>query len=199
MRATCLVCTLKRSPEASNSESLAQVVLGALRDEGVETDVVRLADHRIDFGVVSEAVSDGDEWPPIRERILASEILLMAIPTWLGQPSSVAKIALERMDAFLSETREDGKTPIAYNRVAGVVVVGNEDGAHHVIGETNAALNDVSVSVRRSPGALGGHLHVHTNPDGGTTVHAVVPLDPHQVSQDVTCGCCAEGQCRCAA
>ena len=147
MRATCLVCTLKRSPEESNSESLAQVVLAALREEGVETDVIRLADHQIDFGVVSEPVSDGDEWPAIRERILASEILVMAIPTWLGQPSSVSKVALERMDAFLSETREDGETPIAYNRVAGVVVVGNEDGAHHVIGETNGALCDIGYSV----------------------------------------------------
>jgi multimeric flavodoxin WrbA len=147
MQATCLVCTLKRSPAESNSEALAQVVLGALRDEGVETDVIRLADHQIDFGVVSEAVSDGDEWPAIRERILASEILIMAIPTWLGQPSSVSKVALERMDAFLSETHDDGETPIAYNRVAGVVVVGNEDGAHHVIGETNAALNDIGYSM----------------------------------------------------
>ncbi len=147
MRATCLVCTLKRSPEESNSESLAQVVLGALREEGVETDVIRLADHRIDFGVVSEAVSDGDEWPAIRDRILASEILVMAIPTWLGQPSSVAKVALERMDAFLSETREDGKTPIAYNRVAGVVVTGNEDGAHHVIGELAGSLIDIGFTL----------------------------------------------------
>jgi multimeric flavodoxin WrbA len=88
MRATCLVCTLKRSSEASNSEALAQVVLDALRDEGVETGVIRLADHQIDFGVVSEVVSDGDEWPAIRERIVASEILVMAIPTWLGQPAS---------------------------------------------------------------------------------------------------------------
>jgi multimeric flavodoxin WrbA len=147
MRAICLVCTLKHSPEESNSESLAQVVLEALRDEGVETDLIRLADHQIDFGVVSEAVSDDDEWPAIRERIVAAEILLMAIPTWLGQPTSVSKLALERMDAFLSETHDDGKTPLAYNRVAGVVVVGNEDGAHHVIGETNAALNDIGYSM----------------------------------------------------
>ena len=56
----------------------------------------------------------------------------MATPTWRGQPSSIAKRALERMDAMLSETRDDG-TPVAYNRVAGVVVTGNEDGAHHVI------------------------------------------------------------------
>ena len=131
MHATCLVCTLKRSPEPSNSESLAEVVLDALRDEGVTTDVIRLADHQIDPGVVSEAVSDGDEWPAFRERILKAEILLFAVPTWLGQPSSVSKRALERMDAFISETKEDGETPIAYDRVAGVVVVGNEDGAHH--------------------------------------------------------------------
>ena len=147
MRATCLVCTLKRSPQQSNSEALAQVVLGELRAEGVDTDVIRLADHQIDFGVVSEAISDGDEWPAIRGRILASEILVMAIPTWLGQPSSVSKIAIERMDAFLSETYDDAKTPIAYNRVAGVVVVGNEDGAHHVIAETNGALGDIGYSV----------------------------------------------------
>jgi hypothetical protein len=53
------------------------------------------------------------------------------------------------MDAFLSETRDDGRTPIAYNRLAGVVVVGNEDGAHHVIAETNGALNDIGYSLPR--------------------------------------------------
>lgn len=146
MRVTCLVCTLKRSPEPSNSESLAEVVLEELRTQGVQTDAIRLADHRIDPGVVSEAVSEGDEWPAIRERILAAEILLFALPTWLGQPSSVAKRALERMDAFLSETRDDD-TPVAYNRVAGVVVVGNEDGAHHCIAEVNGALNDIGYTL----------------------------------------------------
>jgi multimeric flavodoxin WrbA len=146
MKATCLVCTLKRSPEPSNSESLAEVVLDALRAEGVETDVIRLADHQIDPGVVSDAVSDGDEWPAIRERVLAAEILIVALPTWLGQPSSVSKRALERMDAFISETRDDG-APIAQDRVAGVVVVGNEDGAHHCIAEVCGALNDIGYTL----------------------------------------------------
>jgi hypothetical protein len=71
MRATCLVCPVKRSPAESNSEALARLVLDALREEGVEPDVIRLADHQIDFGVVSEAVSDGDEWPGICDRIPA--------------------------------------------------------------------------------------------------------------------------------
>jgi signal transduction histidine kinase len=48
-------------------------------------------------------------------------------------------------------------------------------------------------------GALGGHLHVHSAPGRGTMVHATVPLDPRSPGGDVTCGCCAEGQCRCAA
>jgi len=147
VKAICLNCTLKASPETSNAASLADVVMSSLRDEGVETDEIRLVDHRIDPGVVSEAVAEGDEWPAIRERILTAEILVIATPTWLGQPSSVSKRALERMDAFLSETREDGETPIAYNRVAGVVVVGNEDGAHHCIAEISGALVDIGYTI----------------------------------------------------
>ena len=150
MKAICLNCTLKPSPEESSAASLAEVVMSLLRDEGVEIDEIRLVDHRIDPGVVSEAVAEGDEWPAIRERILAAEILVFATPTWMGQPSSVAKRALERMDAFLSETREDGQTPIAYNRVAGVVVVGNEDGAHHTISQINSVLIDLGYTI---PGA----------------------------------------------
>ena len=142
MKALTLNCTLKRSPEETNTGSLATVVEEALREHGVETDQIRLADHVIEPGVVSEPVTDADEWPAIRERILAADILIVATPTWLGQPSSIAKRALERMDAMLSETRDDG-TPVAYNRVAAVVVTGNEDGAHHVIAEVSQALNDI--------------------------------------------------------
>jgi multimeric flavodoxin WrbA len=146
MKALTLNCTLKRSPEESNTGALASVVEEALREHGVETDQIRLADHVIEPGVVSEKVTDADEWPAIRERILAAEILIVATPTWLGQPSSIAKRALERMDAMLSETREDG-TPVAYNRVAGIVVTGNEDGAHHVIAEVGQALNDIGYTL----------------------------------------------------
>jgi len=48
-------------------------------------------------------------------------------------------------------------------------------------------------------GALGGHLHVESRKGAGTSVLAVVPRDPHDPASDVSCGCCAEGQCRCAA
>jgi multimeric flavodoxin WrbA len=146
MRALCLNCTLKRSPEPSNTEDLARVVLDALEADGWDTETVRVVDHVVEPGVVSEAVTDDDEWPALRVKVVAADVLIIATPTWLGQPSSVAKRVLERMDAMLSETYDDGKTPLAYNRVAGVVVTGNEDGAHHCIGEIMGALNDIGYS-----------------------------------------------------
>jgi signal transduction histidine kinase len=48
-------------------------------------------------------------------------------------------------------------------------------------------------------GALGGHLHVESPLGEGTTVRAIVPLDPRDAASELSCGCCAEGQCRCAA
>jgi hypothetical protein len=51
------------------------------------------------------------------------------------------------MDALLSETYDDGETPIAFNRVAGVVVVGNEDAAHHCISEISGALIDIGYTI----------------------------------------------------
>ena len=145
MRALVLNATLKPSPEASNTEALARIVTDALSAEQVEVSFVRLADHRIDPGVVSEAISDGDEWPGIHEQILGADILIMATPTWLGQPSSLCQRALERMDAMLSET-DDQEIPVAYNKVAGIVVTGNEDGAHHIIANVGQALNDIGYS-----------------------------------------------------
>ncbi len=146
MRAVVLNCTLKPSPEPSSTEALARVVTGTLEAHGVACDIIRLADHDIAPGVVSEAVRVGDEWPAIRERILSADILVIATPTWMGQPSSISKRALERMDAFLSESKSDGR-PVAYDKVAGFVVTGNEDGAHHVIAELAQVAIDLGYTV----------------------------------------------------
>ncbi len=145
MNAVVLNCTLKPSPAESNSEALARVVATALEERGVAVEFHRVVDHDVRPGVSSDE-GDGDGWPRLRERILAAEILVVATPTWLGRPSSVAQRALERMDAMIAETDDDGR-PVAYNRVAGVVVTGNEDGAHHVIAEVAGALIDIGYTV----------------------------------------------------
>jgi multimeric flavodoxin WrbA len=86
--------------------------------------VLNCTNYDVRHGASSDE-GDGDQWPRLRSKILDAEILVMASPTWLGQPSSVAMRVLERMDAMLSET-DDQERPVAYNRVAGVVVTGTD-------------------------------------------------------------------------
>jgi multimeric flavodoxin WrbA len=135
----------KPSPATSNTEALARVVTDALSERDVETEIVRVVDFHVRPGVTSDE-GDGDEWPAIQEKLLSAEILVVATPTWLGRPSSIAQRVLERMDAMLSEEDDDGR-PVAYNRVAGVVVTGNEDGAHHVISEISGGLIDIGYTI----------------------------------------------------
>ncbi|WP_455351704.1 flavodoxin family protein [Streptomyces sp. SYSU K217416] len=155
MKALVVNCTLKNSPEPSNTHALATVVADRLGELGAEVDFVRAVDLNIKPGVTSDA-GDGDQWPDVREKLLNAEILIMASPTWLGRPSSVAQRVLERMDAMLSET-DDEDRPVAYNRVAGVVVTGNEDGAHHVISEISGALADIGYTI---PGQAWTYWHL---------------------------------------
>ncbi|MYV37372.1 flavodoxin family protein [Streptomyces sp. SID1328] len=152
-------CTLKPSPEPSNTEALAGIVIAALKGHGVEVDVVRAVDLNIAPGVETD-MGQGDEWPGVHAKLLAAQILVIASPTWVGHPSSVAQRVLERMDAMIGETDADGR-PVAYNRVAGVVVTGNEDGAHHVISEIDGALGDIGYTI---PGQAWTYWHLGPGP-----------------------------------
>jgi multimeric flavodoxin WrbA len=145
LRALVLVCTLKPSPSESSSSLLGTQVLRALEQHGVTGEVVRVVDHRVRFGVTTDE-GEGDEWPQLREKMLASDILVMATPIWLGQPSSVCKLVLERLDAELGETDDEGRM-LTFGKVAVVAVVGNEDGAHHVSASCFQALNDVGFTI----------------------------------------------------
>ena len=145
LRALALNCTLKSSDQPSSTERMLALLLEELDHRQVMGDMIRVVDHDVRPGVTSDEGA-GDAWPAIRARILESDILLLGTPIWLGQPSSVCKRVLERLDAFLSET-DDGGRMVSYGRVAVVAVVGNEDGAHHVSAELYQALNDVGFSL----------------------------------------------------
>ncbi|WP_328471216.1 NAD(P)H-dependent oxidoreductase [Actinoplanes sp. NBC_00393] len=150
LKALVLGCSLKKSPAPSSSELLGREVLAALSDHDVDGELIRIVDHDVRFGVSTDE-GDGDEWPAIREKLLASDILVIATPIWMGQPSSVCKMVLERLDAELSETDEQGRL-LTYGKVAVVAVVGNEDGAHHVTAEVIQALNDVGFTIPAAGG-----------------------------------------------
>ena len=145
LRALALNCTLKPSPALSSTERLAREVLDALEDHGVEGEHVRVVDLDLRPGVEKD-MGDGDEWPRLRERILAADVLVFATPTWMGQTTSVGQRVLERLDAELSETDAEGR-PTMFGKVAIVAVVGNEDGAHHICADVFQALDDVGFTI----------------------------------------------------
>ena len=144
---SCLVlsCTLKPSPAESSSDLLGSQVLAAFGELGVTGSMERVVVHDVRFGVSTDE-GDGDAWPTLRQRVLDADILVLVTPIWMGQPASVAKMVLERLDAELSETDDDGRL-LTFGKVAAVGVVGNEDGAHHVSAELFQALDDVGFTI----------------------------------------------------
>ncbi|MCQ4286029.1 NAD(P)H-dependent oxidoreductase [Pseudomonas stutzeri] len=145
LSALSINCTLKASPNTSSCSLLLSQAERELGKLGVTCEQLRAVDFNIKPGVTSDE-GPGDDWPMIREKILAADILLLGTPIWLGHQSSICQRVLERLDAFLSET-DDQQRMVSYGRVACVAVVGNEDGAHHVVAELYQGLNDVGFSI----------------------------------------------------
>jgi len=145
LKALGLNCTLVPSPKPSSSQKLLDQLFAALRKRDVVTDSVRLVDLDIKAGV-SHDEGDGDDWPDVRRRIMDADILVVVTPIWVGQPSSIAKRVLERMDAILGDIGDDGRYP-TFGKVAMVGVVGNEDGAHHVSAELYQGLADFGFTI----------------------------------------------------
>lgn len=146
LKVLALNASLKTSTkDPSSTDRMLSLILDELAKEGADGDIVRVADLDIKPGVTSDE-GPGDAWPALRSRIIESDIVVFGTPVWLGQPSSIIKRVLERMDAFLSETDDGGRMP-SYGTVAAVAVVGNEDGAHHISAELYQALNDVGFTL----------------------------------------------------
>ncbi|MEF9982185.1 MAG: NAD(P)H-dependent oxidoreductase [Glutamicibacter sp.] len=145
INALILVCTLSPSPKASNSDLLARQVAAEFEEHQVHSEILRIADFDVRPGVLKD-MGGGDQWPGIRQKLLAADILVLATPIWLGHPSSLAQRVLERLDAELSQTDEQGR-PILFGKVGVVAVVGNEDGAHHVIADLGQGLADVGFTL----------------------------------------------------
>ena len=150
LTAIAINCTLKsRSDPPSSTDRMIGLLADELKRHDVRlAETIRIAERNILSGVTSDE-GPGDDWPDVRKRILSADILIFGTPIWLGQPSSLAKRVLERMDAFLSETDERGRMP-SFGKVAVAAIVGNEDGAHHVTAELFQALNDVGWTIPAS-------------------------------------------------
>jgi len=145
LKAFGLNCSLQGSSQPSSTEALMRQLFQELAKHDVEGEIVRAADHDIKAGVSNDE-GDGDAWPALLSKVHDADILVIGSPIWLGQPSSIAKRVLERMDAFIADKDGRGRMP-SYGKVAICAIVGNEDGAHHSAAEILSALLEVGFTV----------------------------------------------------
>lgn len=145
LRAVLLNCTLKRSPSISNTQALMDHVIEHYDALGVTSETVRVVDYDVRFGISNDE-GDGDQWPLILEKILAADIIIVGTPIWFGVRGSVAQLVIERLDGTYGNTNAVGQYPL-YNKVGGVVVTGNEDGAHDAAGTTLFNLSHLGCTI----------------------------------------------------
>jgi len=133
LRAVFINCTLKRSPEVSHTQGLADLSIAIMRRLGVAVDLIRAVDHEIASGVYPDMTEHGweqDDWPSIYGQVMTANILVITTPIWLGEKSSVCTRVIERLYGDSHLLNDAGQWSY-YGRVGGCIVTGNEDGAKH--------------------------------------------------------------------
>jgi len=149
LRALYVNCTLKRSPEVSNTEGLMAISTAIMRAQGVHVDEIRFIDHDVAVGVYPDMTERGwavDEWPAIYETVKAADILVIGTPIWLGEKSSVCTHLVERLYANSAELNDAGQYAY-YGKTGGVIVTGNEDGIKHIAMNVLYSLQHLGYSI----------------------------------------------------
>jgi multimeric flavodoxin WrbA len=134
LRAVFINCTLKRSPETSNTQGLMDSSIALMREHGVAVETIRFVDHDVATGVYPDMREYGwqfDAWPEeIWPKVEDADILVIGGPIWLGDNSSVTKRLIERLYAMGGEKNAKGQY-VFYGKVGGAIITGNEDGIKH--------------------------------------------------------------------
>jgi len=149
LRALFINCTLKRSPEVSNTEGLIDASAALMMKHGVGVEVVRAVDCDIATGVYLDMTEHGwasDAWPDIHKDVMASDILVLAGPIWLGDNSSVMKKVIERLYGGSSILNDAGQYAY-YGRVGGCLITGNEDGIKHCASNVLYSLQHIGYTI----------------------------------------------------
>ncbi|MBI5138586.1 MAG: flavodoxin family protein [Candidatus Vogelbacteria bacterium] len=120
----------------TNSEELLGELLRKIRGEGVSAEMVKLGDLNFEHGMNAEM---NDDFKTVINAVLGADIVVWATPIHWGMPSSLIVKTIERMNSIDDGYLETGKNPLK-DKVAGMVVVGHEDGMQHVVGMLSNAL-----------------------------------------------------------
>ncbi len=149
LRTLFLNCTLKKSPELSNTEGLLNISKAIMEKNKVDVEVLRPVDYKIATGVYPDMREHGwdfDEWPMIQEKVNAADILVICGPIWLGDNSSITKQVIERLYANSSILNKAGQYAF-YGKVGGCLITGNEDGVKHCAMNVLYSLQHIGYSI----------------------------------------------------
>ena len=149
MKALIINCTLKRNSKFSNTGAMAEKAAQHLRELDIQAEIIRLNDYNVLTGNSSDE-GDGDQWPEILEKIKACNVFIIATPIWMGHLASTSQKVIERLDAvFRDENLQDETTGqfMPYNKVAGCLITGNEDGAHSCAAQVLWSLQEVGFTI----------------------------------------------------
>ena len=142
MKAIILLATLKKTG-FSNTEVLSEFLAKQLELKNVQVETIKLVNHTILPGTYDN-MGSGDQWPEILSKIIASDIIIFATPIWWGNMSSEMQRVIERLDNVHDEIME-GKKSRLENKVGGVVITGDSDGAQHIIADVANFYNAIGV------------------------------------------------------
>lgn len=149
LKAVSLNCTLKKSPELSNTAGLMEVAETIMRRQGVDVTHIRVVDHKVAQGVYPDMREYGweeDAWPELWPTIKAADIVVVGTPIWLGQLSGVCKLLIERLYAMSAKPNDKGQY-VYYGQVGGCIVTGNEDGIKHCAMEVLYSLQHLGMTI----------------------------------------------------
>jgi multimeric flavodoxin WrbA len=179
LKALFINCSIKKDKSLSHTQRLMDRAAGVMQAEGVQVEQIYLLDHQVAFGMVKDGKENGfkeDDWPQIQKKIMQADILVIGSPIWLGQKSSVATLAVERMYAYSGDRNQKGQY-LYYGKTAGCVITGNEDGIKHCSADILYAMQHIGYTI--PPQADCGWIgEAGPGPSYGDTEWDGKPIDP---------------------
>jgi multimeric flavodoxin WrbA len=142
MKALILLATLKKEG-LSNTEVLSEFLTGFVEKQNIGCSLVKLVDHNILAGTYCN-MGNGDEWPKILKQILEADILIFATPIWWNNQSSEMQRVIERLDELHDEILQGKKSRLS-DKVGGIVITGDSDGAQHIIANLSNFFNAIGI------------------------------------------------------
>lgn len=122
-------CTLKQSPEVSNTGALCALVAGLYRQQGCQVQQLRLVDFPIWPGHALEQGAD-NKFEQVLAQIRWADILIVGSPVVAGSCSSAYRTLMESLQGYGGHMAPATGQPWFYNKVFGMVAVGDTTGGN---------------------------------------------------------------------